>query len=69
VDPTVDVAATAGPPAPAGVDGTGPAALQTGAGEGDRPPEKRPGSSNGAKRALAEWVVIVVVALVAALLV
>jgi signal peptidase I len=67
VEPTVDVAATTGPPAPTGLDATGSAGDQAGA--GNRPPEKRPGPSKGGKRALVEWVVIVVVALLAALLI
>jgi signal peptidase I len=69
VEPTVDVAATTAPPAATGPGGTGSTALETGAGEGKRPPAKHPGARNGARRALAEWAVIVVVALLAALLI
>jgi signal peptidase I len=69
VEPTVDVAATTGPPALTGLDATGSAGDQAGAGAGNRPPEKRSGPNKGGKRALVEWVVIVVVALLAALLI
>jgi signal peptidase I len=69
VEPTVDVAGTTGPPAPTGLDATGSASDEAGTGAGDRPPEKRSGPNKGGKRALVEWVVIVVVALLAALLI
>jgi signal peptidase I len=69
MEPTVDVAASTSAPAPTSLDETGSAGVQAGAGEGNRPPPKRSGPSNGGRRALAEWVVIVVVALVAALLI
>jgi len=67
VDRPVDVAATANTVATTGPDEPGSAGDQ--AGEGNRAPEKRPGTSDGRRRALVEWVVIVVVALVAALLI
>jgi signal peptidase I len=69
VEPTVDVAAGTSAPAPTGLEDPGSAVVEAGAGEGNRPPDKRSGPSNGGRRALAEWVVIAVVALVAALLI
>jgi signal peptidase I len=69
MDPTVDVAASTSAPAPTSLDETGSAGAQAGAGEANRPPPTRSGPSNGGRRALAEWVVIVVIALVAALLI
>jgi signal peptidase I len=69
VEPTVDVAASTSTPAPTGLEDPRSDDVQAGAGEGNRPPDKRSGPSNGGRRALTEWVVIVVVALVAALLI
>ncbi|MGD0810675.1 MAG: signal peptidase I [Acidimicrobiales bacterium] len=66
MEPTVQVAGTTGPAPTAGPDAPSSAGGHTG--EGNGPSDKRPGPSN-AKRALAEWVVIIVVALVAALLI
>jgi signal peptidase I len=66
VDRPVDVAVTANIGATEGPDEQASAGDT---GEGKRPPEKRAGKSDGRKRALVEWVVIVVVALVAALLI
>jgi signal peptidase I len=69
MEPTVDVAASTSTPAPTGLEDPRSDDVQAGAGEGNRPPDKRSGPSNGGRRALTEWVVIVVVALVAALLI
>jgi signal peptidase I len=67
MEPTVDEAATAGTSATTGSDEAGSAAGQ--AGEANPAPAKHAGASNGGRRALAEWAVIIVVALVAALLI
>ena len=66
MDRPVDVAITANTVPTTGHDEP---ASASGAGEGNGPPEKRSGPSDRRRRALAEWVVIVVVALVAALLI
>jgi signal peptidase I len=79
VEPIVDPAANTGAAAntrasaatgaatPTGLDEPGSAGRQ--AGEVNRPPGKHSGRSSGGRRALAEWVVIILVALVAALLI
>ncbi len=67
MEPTVDETATAGASPTTASDEPGPALEQ--AGETNQPPDKHSAKSNGGRRALVEWAVIIVVALVAALLI